>query len=271
VAWSQLRWAQRIDPRGLKPTAEVLALSEPFGTPVVLSMRYGAGRVLYVGTDEIWRWRYGRGETLPERFWLQMVRLMGREGLARSGRPAVLTATPRRSDVGQPVRVALELLDQSLADDAPPTLAVRLTRAPRTGESAESASTTELILRPEADDARLYTAVWLPGEPGRWTARAIDRLLAGVDLSADVEVTLPDDELRRPETDHPALVRLSQETGGVVLKSAALSGLPEHLPNRSRRLLNEVAEPLWDTPLALLLVVLLATFEWVGRRVIRLI
>ena len=70
--WSQLHYAQRIEPGKLKPTAEVLAeTAQTFrGTPLplVLHMRYGAGRVIYVATDEIWRWRYGRGERLPEQF-----------------------------------------------------------------------------------------------------------------------------------------------------------------------------------------------------------
>jgi hypothetical protein len=89
TGWSQLKYAQRIDPAAVKPTAEVLATVAPVSsvtaanpqgagaTPAVLSMRYGAGRVLYVATDEIWRWRYARGEALPERFWLPLIRLKG--------------------------------------------------------------------------------------------------------------------------------------------------------------------------------------------------
>jgi hypothetical protein len=270
--WALIRWAQRIDPGALKPSAEVLARSEPYDLPLVLSMRYGAGRVIYVATDEIWRWRFGRGEVLPERFWMQMVRLLAREGLARSGKPAVLAVTPRRADVDQPVRVSIELLDQLLAQQASASISIRLTRQPQPGDpEGEPPTSTELVLKPEREDGRVFAGIWLPSEPGTWSVEPNEPLLNGLDLTADALISLPDDELRHPETDHPLLAGLSQETGGTSLAAGELSKLPEYLPNRRRRLLNEVKEPLWDTPMALLLVVLLATFEWVGRRVIRLI
>lgn len=286
--WSQLRWAQRLARPWLKPTAEILAEGTPVyggkdeeSWPLVLSMRYGAGRVLYVATDEIWRWRYARGEALPERFWLQMIRLLGREGLARAGRAAVLDAAPRRALVDQPVRIALELLDQALVDGKPPSAAVRLTRRAgadpareRADDPASSSAGMELILRPERADGRRYTGIWLPPEAGEWTIAAADPALAGLDLSASVEVALPDDELRRPETDHALLARLSEQTRGRVFSASNLDDLfadASNLPKRRVTLLNEVTESLWDTPLALIVVVTLLTIEWIGRRMIRLI
>ena len=272
LGWSSLRWVQRLDPRALKPTAEVLAQSQPAQTPVVLSMRYGAGRVLYVATDEIWRWRFGRGEVLPERFWMQMIRLLGREGLSRSGRSAVLEVAPRRADVGSPVRVSVELLDQILAEQAPASVEVRLTRTPEPGDPDDQPPTTvELSLRPEGEGRRSFASIWIGDEPGRWKAETLEPLLNALNLSAEAQLILPDDELRRPETDHGLLSRLSSETGGQSLSVANVAEVSDHLPNRRRRLLDEVTESLWDTPLALMLVVALATFEWVGRRVIRLI
>src|SRR5262249_29379042 len=77
-SWSQIFGAQRIEPGQLKPAAEVLAqtTAEVGGghLPLVIDMRYGAGQSIYVATDEIWRWRYGRGEALPDQFWVQMIR-----------------------------------------------------------------------------------------------------------------------------------------------------------------------------------------------------
>src|SRR5690606_24860472 len=162
TGWSQLRYAQRIEPRSLKPTAEVLATAVPAAggaeaTPLVLSMRYGAGRVLYVGTDEVWRWRYGRGEFYPERFWLQMVRLLGRERLARAGKSAVLNVTPMRGEVGRPMRIGVELIDQMLLDAAPPNLRARIHRIGEPGSRGrptdEPGEVTEVLLQPEHTDA----------------------------------------------------------------------------------------------------------------------
>src|SRR5690606_19970297 len=119
--WSQLRWVQRIDPTRLKPTAEVLAetvmpiSAEDANVPLVVLMRYGAGRSIYVATDEIWRWRYGRGELLPEQFWMQILRMLGRDALG-AGEQAIFMAGPRRVEAHQPVRLDLRLLDEQLAE-----------------------------------------------------------------------------------------------------------------------------------------------------------
>lgn len=291
TGWSNLYWAQRIDPSILKPTAEVLAVAEPSdatsaadGTnPLVLSMRYGAGRVLYVATDEIWRWRYGRGELLPERFWLQMIRLLGRESLARSGKPAMLEVSPRRGEVDRPAQIELTLLDQALVQAAPGSMRVRITREgnvddDRAGTSPEEVISTELTLSPSSDSrpggqsARSFSTTWLPTMSGRYRVEAIDPLVAAAGgLSVRAEVWQADDELRMPQTDHSALVRLASASGGQVVAPADFAQIAKLLPNRRLKLTGDPdIETLWDTPLALLLVVLLAAVEWIGRRLLKL-
>ena len=297
--WSRLRWVQRIDASQLKPAAEAVAIAVPVvdsglapaqPTPAVITMRFGAGRVLYVATDEIWRWRFGRGEDYPERFWLQMVRLLGRESVARSGRPAILEASPARSEVARPVRITLELQDQALLDAAPASIGVRITKVGETGQAAKPTpdpdappaptptptptSGTELTLRPalgEASGRRNFVGVWIPQGTGRYRVTATDPLLSSFNLTADAEVWLADDELRRPETDHPLLAQLSRDTGGSVLKGDELARLERLLPKREVRVaLAPDEQTLWDAPLSLILLLGLLLIEWVGRRLIRL-
>lgn len=286
TGWSQLRFAQRIEQSGLKPTTEVLATAAPAagdgaGAPLVMSMRYGAGRVLYVGTDEIWRWRYGRGEYYPERFWLQMVRLLGRERLARAGKSAILTVTPMRGEVARPMRIGVELIDQMLLDAAPPSLRARIQRTGdpgARGAADDAGEVTELILQPERSDAgfgrgsevRQFAATWLPNVAGRYQIEVADPLLAGGSLRAEADVWRPDDEMRRPQTDHAMLAALGQATGGRIIEPGDLLR-PDVIPNRKVRIIGAPeVEDLWDTPLALILVVTLLTAEWVGRRLLRL-
>ena len=283
TGWSLLRYAQFIEPAGLKPAAQVLASARPVlggeDRPLLLLMRYGSGRSLFLATDETWRWRFGRGEVLFERFWIQLIRMLGRDRLARSGQEAILSATPNRAIVQQPVRVSIELLDQSLIDAAPPSMSVELERS-TVGQDAAGVAPVELTLSREATAVRegdetaaagvVYSTLWLPTDAGDWLASATSPIVAGLGLEAGIEVALPDDELRRPETDHERLQALADETGGSVTLANDLETLPE-LPNRASRRLFERTESLWDTPLAMTLVLVLLTFEWVGRRVIRLI
>lgn len=287
--WSRLRGAQRIDPGLLKPAAEVLATAHPVGAgpdaplapdgALVLTMRYGAGRVVYVGTDEVWRWRYGRGEDWPERFWLQLIRLLGRDSVARSGKAAVLSAAPQRTEVGAPVRVRAELLDQSLADGAGPALQLRATRRGLPGDDTPAAptDTTDLTLRNTDERAAAargaaFTGTFIPPLPGIYRLEITDPLLRDQQIATEIEAWQNDDELRRPETDHPLLAGLAQQTGGGVVRPDELSRLATLLPRREVRLaLAPDEQSLWDSPLALLLVLTLLALEWVGRRLIRLV
>lgn len=282
--WSRLRWAQHIERSSLKPSAEVLAESyvvdgpdaERSG-PLVVTMRYGAGRVLYVATDEIWRWRYGRGEDLPEKFWLPLVRLLGRDSLARSGAAARLSVSPARAPVDAPVRIVVDLIDQRLIDQAPPTVTVRVT--PLDAGDGIAVSAGEVVLTPEdggsggiGAGSRRYSGLWAPSRAGRFRAIAADALLSDQKLTADIEVWMQDDELRRPQADHAKLAQLAAATEGKVVPPDELGGLGPQLPNRRLVIVGAPEEEtLWDSPLALMLFLGLMTLEWVGRRLIRFV
>lgn len=288
--WSILRWSQLLAPDRLKATAEVLALGVPesawpiagdapldppgtltldAATPIVTSMRFGAGRVIYVATDEIWRWRYGRGEALPERFWIPLIRALGRDRLARTGQSAMLEITPRQARVDQPVRLVVRLLDQALVDRAAESILLRVRRMGPTGDpTTDSAGTIRLAPEPGSETGSAYAATWLATEPGRYQIQADDALLAG--LTGEIIISHPDDELRRLETDHALLAALSEPNAGRALPASDLSPLAD-LPSRARTVEGEPEiETLWDKPLALILLLALLTIEWMGRRLIKL-
>lgn len=274
--WNTFRWAQRIDPASLKPAAEVLALAWPVGsdpalaTPLMLSMRYGVGRVVYVATDETWRYRYGRGETLTERLWVPLVRLLARGSLGRSGKPAMIEVSPPIAMVQQPVRVTVRLLDQSLVERQPPEIVVQV--VPADGEGPARA----IALKPEAgagDSAGIvnYGGLFIPDAPGRATITSDQPVLAGLDLKATVDVIAPEDEMRLPQTDHGNLRSLVDATGGQMLTAGQLADLPRLLPNREVRVLGTPdIETLWDKPLVWIVLMTLLSAEWIGRRLLKL-
>ncbi len=268
LGWSSLRWAQAIEPGGLKPTAEVLAQTvQTFGAapaPLIVHMRFGAGRVLYVATDEIWRWRYGRGELLPEQFWIQMVRMLGRESISGGSQGAVLTVEPQRIEVGRPALVRLRIEDAQLA-------APGLSHLGGTVSTASGSADLELV-RAEDVGAAEFVTTFTPDSAGDYTFSIDDPALGGLRPDATLIVENPDDEMRHPETDHPLLESLAQETGGRVLDPDNLKELldPRVLPNRAVTTITSIRESIWNTPLALGLLVGLLTLEWIGRRLIRL-
>jgi Mg-chelatase subunit ChlD len=73
-----------------KPAAEVLAVHRDKPAdggreqhPLVLQQFVGAGRVIFLGFDETWRWRFRTDEEQFNKFWLQAVRVLAR---ARRGK-----------------------------------------------------------------------------------------------------------------------------------------------------------------------------------------
>ena len=88
---------------------------------------------------------------------------------------------------------------------------------------------------------------------------------------AQVDVIAPDDELRRPETDHDLLETLFETTGGRMLYPDELGELANLLPNRSVRTINPLSERIWDTPLAFALFLMILMLEWIGRKALRLV
>ena len=66
------------------------------------------------------------------------------------------------------------------------------------------------------------------------------------------------------------LETLARETGGRVVGPDAVASLVAALPNRSVRTENPIRDPLWSSPLALLLVLLVFGSEWAIRRIARL-
>ncbi len=275
AGWSALRWAIKIDPSIRKTAAETLALAVPVDAsdgsppaPLVLSMRYGAGRTALVGTDEIWRWRYGRGETPTERFWLPLLRMLARPRLASIGAAATLAVSPAVAETGQVVSIELTVTDQSIAEILPAEIDADVTPA-RGGAGRK----VRLSRRTDAGTGRARYGASLPAlTPGSFTVRIPGDRLAGIAPEASLEVIAPDDEMRNPQTNHPLLAEIAEATGGRVLPPDDLDSLPRLLPNRTIIVpLPPESATLWDRPFVLAVLLGLLTVEWVGRRLIRLI
>ncbi len=266
AGWTLLRWTHAIGLDDLKPGIATLALAQQVdGTSdsaLVTSMRYGGGQVGYVGTDEIWRWRYGRGDELPERFWLPMIRTLARGTIARRASPAGLTIAPNRIVPGSDVRATLELFDSAIIDELPSSIDATLTPL------STSEIGTQLKLTGQGQSR---STLWTPNEPGVYALSIAHPLLGSDPITSTIRVHASWDESTKPDTDHAALELLSERTGGQVLDPSELGTLPDILPNRTRiTTLSPQTTALWDRPIVLILMVLLLSIEWIGRRTLRL-
>ncbi len=173
-----------------RPGADVLLEAEDAQhSPIAVVGRYGAGRVLWIASDETWRWRDRIGERVHQAFWLQAVRwgLGGRLGgadrrlqvatdrllvepggalevLARASsasgapEPAAVTARMRRIDGGSPDERVVELHEAPgsaglvhavVRDLAEGRWRIEISSA--SPELAGLSETREVLVRPAAD------------------------------------------------------------------------------------------------------------------------
>ena len=104
-----------------KPAAEVLAVRGAGGRtgagsdaaePLAVQHFAGAGRAMYFGFDESWRWRLREDEARYNQFWLQAVKYLAR---TRLGRVELRTDKQVPYRQGEPIRVTVRF-----PDDVPP-------------------------------------------------------------------------------------------------------------------------------------------------------
>ncbi len=268
TGWSKLQWALRLDETTFKPSVSILARAQSAGepqsqsSPIITMMRYGAGQTMFVGTDEIWRWRYGRGEDLTERFWLPLIRSLGRGTVDRRSAWAALRISPTNPIPGNPARITLELFDQAQIDSMPEEVRIEL----RAGSQIDEHGT--LTLR-GTGDTRIGT--WIPARPGIYTASPIGLDPELAPIRARVQVLDHSAEQRLLDTDHQLLAELAQQTGGELIPPGDFGTIPERTPNRARTILSPPQRTsLWDRPIVLIVLVLALTGEWIARRALRL-
>jgi hypothetical protein len=253
-----------------KPGAEVLlATQDQHATPVVAAMRYGAGRVLWVGTSDTWRWRDRLGDRVHRTFWLQAVRwglgmrLRGQDDRLQVALDRALIAPRERAEVrvrarhrdGTPVTGGVSASVVRLGADGTPT-----------GDPPR-----RIDLAPVGD----ADALWFAGldglTEGRWrvTVTADDAGLAGMSEVRDLVVRdRQSQEGLELGADPAALARLAA-AGGFradsldqavpLVQDLAERLIPKSTPRRA-------SHSLWDNYLALLVVLGLLAVEWVWRK-----
>lgn len=266
TGWSKLRWALQLDETSFKPGVSTLASASDVNTqqqaPLITMMRYGAGSSIFVGTDEIWRWRYGRGEDLPERFWLPMIRALGRGTVARRAAPAELIVSPETPLLDQATQVTLRVFDQQRIDALPERVRVRIDSVAGRDEPME----LELV-----GSGETRTGTWIPARAGSFELSPLGLDPQMTEIVQRAQVFGRSDERRQLDSDHAQLASIAEQTGGWVSLPSAFDGIPDRLPNRARTIASPPRRAsLWDRPIVLAVLVLLLSVEWIGRRIARL-
>jgi hypothetical protein len=260
--WSQLQAPHWTAPVRALPGAETLveAVSGDRKVPALVYRRFGAGRVLYSGFDESWRWRYEVADLHHQRYWNQVIReLMEPPFTVRDDR----------------VSLGVDRLVYGPADK--PAFRVRLRDADgKPLEKAEAEAvlwrdgkkvgTVKLAAAQEAGGLYLGQADALPAGRYEVSVRA-EGLPADARARTEFVVRPPENgELAALHCNEDLLRQLAAASGGEFFREEDLPALQARLEPLNREKVLESDTVLWQSWWWFLPLVGLLTAEWMARK-----
>lgn len=259
-----------------KATSRVLIergdqISADGNQPLLVSGRYGAGSVLYLGFQGTWRWRpLGLQAQYFDRFWIQVVRFLVETRSLQGSRRGFLDREKSEYELGDRVTLVARILDPQFQ--------------PSTEPSANA------ILK--SDDGRMETVEMklLPQQKGRYEgtfeAKRLGNYEATLDLGSSDEVLIdpitfrvvtPSAETNSYWLNKKLMGEIAQRSGGEYLSLDELEKLPGLLPTKvTRAEFNSPPKPLWDASdflrwTVFLIPAVLLTTEWAVRKYYKLL
>lgn len=227
--------------------------------PLIVYSRYGSGTVVYMGTDELWRWRYRPGPVAHDRFWGTMLQQTALARLLGESRRITLMLSKKELGVGEEQVITARVLgeDYMPSTDKTVTVAVALER-----EDGDDPEMSEIVLN-SIGEGGLYERKYFPGRVGRHT----------ISLTADEEkvsvvfrAVPPQLEYENPALDKERMAEWAKLAGGNVYDPWDLSNLSDEVVAKAKAARVRVEDELWDAPFWAFLFVIFAGTEWFIRK-----
>jgi len=86
--------------------------------PVIVTQRFGNGKVIFHATDELWRWRFRTGDTYYGRYWVHVIRYLSRSKLLGKDPGAELSVDHKVYRTGETVGFRVRFVDEKIAPTA---------------------------------------------------------------------------------------------------------------------------------------------------------
>jgi len=230
--------------------------------PLLVTRTYGAGKVLFMGTDGAWRWREGVEDKYHYRFWGQVVRWMAYQRNMAKGETMRLYYAPDQPQVRQTLVLHANVMESSGEPLANGDVTARIT--------APSGQSETVRFTSAGDEWGVFDGRFTTKEPGKHQVRLFCKQTnATLDTSFFVQgdaAEMPG-KPARPEV----MEELARVTHGKVLAPdkidqlvQSLASLPEPSPSIRR-------VQLWSHPATAGVILLLLTVFWIGRKSVGLV
>jgi hypothetical protein len=230
--------------------------------PLLVTRTFGAGKVLFMGTDGAWRWRKGVEDKYHYRFWGQVVRWMAYQRNMAKGESMRLYYSPDQPQVRQTVALHANVMERGGEPLAKGDVSARI--------AAPSGKTETVHLISTGEEWGVFNGRFTPAEPGNHNVTLFCKE-TGAKLDASIFVQgVSAERVGRPARPE-VMEEIARVTHGKALSPdkteellRVLTNLPE-VPPSVRRI------HLWSHPLFAGLVVFLLGAFWVGRKWVGLI
>jgi hypothetical protein len=231
----------------------------------------GAGRCMFFGFNETWRWRFREDEVNFNKFWTQTVRYLA---VGRSGRVDLKVDKQVPYRRGEPIKVTVRFPDDAPAPPKETEVKVLIERRPpRAPGQPEGAPTTPvevqtLRLAHVAGSRATYGAELKRTPDGEYLMTLAAPSAQGPKLSVEWRVLAPPGEMEQLRMNQPDMEKAAQESRGKFYTLADADKLLDDLPAGVRVTLNAPGPPalLWNNMLVFLFAMGLVSLEWVLRK-----
>lgn len=258
-------WAARVS--RAKPAAEVLLVdSDPVKEtrhgkmPVMALQRYGSGQVLFIGTDNTWRWRKNVGQAYYVILWGQTIQRMALPRLLGGSKRTQLSTDHQNVLTGDRVTVYGRLFSAGFEPMTDPQVraAYSLREPPPGAASVE----TEVILRALPDQPGVYRGEFVAPAPGAYQFFVLhDR-----DTPLDFTVNEPRFELGDTAMNESLLREMAVSSGGAFFREEDLKDLPQKIGLKTERVRAPMEAEIWSSWSYFLALLLVVTAEWILRK-----
>lgn len=227
--------------------------------PLVAWHRYGSGKSMYVGTDQLWRLRFKRGDEYHTRFWGQSIQFLALSRLLGENRRVRVELERSDYKVGQRVPIFAHALTEGYEPLDMMQLEVQVEALD------EQSATRTLALQPVPDSPGLYQGVFVPDAEGRYrlNPQGVDPEAAA---PAELNVESVPLEMLQPAMQAGLLRQIADVSGGRFFRMHELPELAEALSTEPRTMIVRREKELWDSPLVLIVLIGLLGGEWMLRR-----
>jgi hypothetical protein len=249
---------------GAKPGATVLATISRGASrsdlyPLIAWQRYGSGKTLFVGTDQLWRLRFKQGDKYHARFWGQAIQFLTLSRLLGENKQVQIETDRQDYRTGQRVQVSANVLDETYSPVKAPAFPLAVDRAEPTRHTAP------LRLEPVPNMPGLFQGFFTPDQPGRYTIRAPGADPASATTAEFTVVAAPLEQLERAMQED-LLRRMAAASGGKFFTIRQVPELEKTIAGEQRTDVIRREREIWDLPILFVVLLGLLGLEWLLRR-----